>query len=316
MAWMADAYQQLHPEDIHYRAAVTGKPVDQGGIHGRVEATGRGVQAVLREFFRHPPAVAEAGLDGDLAGKRVVVEGLGNVGYHLARFLAEEDGARIVGVIEREGAVWRDGGLPITDLAHYRAEHGSVAGFPGAEFLADGPAVLEADCDLLIPAAGEACIHPGNAERIRAPLVVEAANGPVTFEADGILNRRGITVLPDLLANAGGVVVSYFEWIRNLSHIRLSRMQRRHAEGRGLQMAALLEEYTGVHVPEPADGTLQDCPDEIDYVRCALDDILRQAFRAMREAREVRDGASDYRTAALVIALDKIARAHRDIGIP
>jgi len=315
MAWMADTYKHLHPEDINYLGAVTGKPVQQGGIRGRVEATGRGVQYVLREFFRHPQAVRDAGLDGGLAGKRIVVQGLGNVGYHLAKFLSEEDGACIVGVIEHDGAVWTEDGLPIEELRQYRQAHGGVQGFPLANFTAEGATLLEADCDILIPAALESQIHRDNAERIRAPLIVEAANGPITHRADAILHRMGTTILPDTLVNAGGVTVSYFEWIRNLSHIRLGRMQRRHDELRGTQMANLLEEHMGVRFPEHLKSHLQRGPEEIDYVRSGLDDTMRLGFQAMQEALETRDGVPDYRTAAIVVAIEKIAHSYLDVGI-
>jgi glutamate dehydrogenase (NAD(P)+) len=244
-----------------------------------------------------------------------VVQGLGNVGYHLAKFLSEEDGARIVGVIERDGVVWDDDGLDVEALNNHNIEHRTIQGCGQGTFSADSGAALEADCDILIPAALESQIHSGNAERIRATLVVEAANGPVTFQADEILHRRGITVLPDALVNAGGVTVSYFEWIRNLSHIRFGRMQKRQDELRGTQMAALLEEHLGVHVPDHARDQLQKGPEEIDFVRSGLDDTMRLAFQGMRETLERNDRITDYRTAAFAIAIDKISRNYLDVGI-
>ncbi|MFP4607915.1 MAG: Glu/Leu/Phe/Val family dehydrogenase [Thiohalospira sp.] len=315
MAWIADTYKHLYPEDINYLAAVTGKPVDQGGIRGRVEATGRGVQYVLREFFRHPEAVAETGLEGGLRGKRVVVQGLGNVGYHLAKFLAEEDGARIVAVIERDGVVVDEDGLPVEELHRHLERHGGLRGFPGAEFSEEGARALERDCDILVPAALEGQIHSGNAGRIQAPLVVEAANGPVTFAADEILHRRGVVVLPDSLVNAGGVTVSYFEWIRNLSHIRFGLMQRRHDQLRGMQMATLLEDHAGIHMPAHAKEGLTRAPNEIDLIRSGLDDTMRLAFQEIREVLEEDNSVHDYRTASYVIAIRKIARSYLDVGV-
>ncbi|MFA9461951.1 Glu/Leu/Phe/Val family dehydrogenase [Thiohalorhabdus sp. Cl-TMA] len=315
MAWIADTYKHLYPEDINYLAAVTGKPVHLGGIRGRVEATGRGVQYVLRELFRHPEAVAETGLSGGLRGKRIVVQGLGNVGYHLAKFLSEEDGVRVVAVIERDGAVMNEDGLSVEDLHRYQQEHHAVRGFPGGTFSEDGAGALELDCDLLIPAALEAQIHSGNARNIRAPVVVEAANGPVTFRADEILRERGVVVLPDSLVNVGGVTVSYFEWIRNLSHIRFGRMQRRHDELRGTQMAALLMEHGGIHIPEQVRANLAEPTDEIDLIRSGLDDTMRLAFQGIREVLAEDDGVDDYRTAAFVIAIRKIARSYLDVGV-
>ena len=196
MAWMADEYRQLYPSDIDALACVTGKPVTQGGIPGRVEATGRGVQYVLREFFRHPDGAARAGLDGGLEGKRVIVQGLGNVGHHAARCLVEEEGVRLTGVIEHDGALLSDAGLAPEALAEHLARSGGLAGFPGARFVADGASVLEAECDILVPAAIEGQITEANAGRIRAPLVVEAANGPVTLAAERALLARGTVILP------------------------------------------------------------------------------------------------------------------------
>ncbi len=222
MAWIADQYARMNTTDINAKACVTGKPPHAGGIQGRVEATGRGVQFALREFFRHAQDVARARLSGGLEGKRVIVQGLGNVGYHAAKFLSEEDGAKIIAIIERDGALVSDAGLDVEAVKRHLSATGGLAGFAGATHVADGASVLEADCDLLIPAAMEGVIHAGNAARIKAPLIIEAANGPVTFGADEILRARGAVIIPDLYANAGGVTVSYFEWVKNLSHIRLA----------------------------------------------------------------------------------------------
>ncbi|MBX6378740.1 MAG: Glu/Leu/Phe/Val dehydrogenase, partial [Clostridia bacterium] len=227
MAWIMETYRTQRPHDIDAIACVTGKPVFLSGIRGRVEATGRGVQYAVREFFRHPEDVRRSGLEGDLEGKRVIVQGLGKVGYHAARLLSKEDGVRIVAVIERDGAVIDENGVDVDALAEFMAETRGVRGFPDGRFEPNGAAVLEADCDILIPAAMEGQITSSNAPRIRAPLIVEAANGPTTYQADRILRERGRVVLPDFYVNAGGVVVSYFEWIKNLSHIRFGRMEQR-----------------------------------------------------------------------------------------
>jgi len=208
MAWMADTYKNIYPEDINHLACVTGKPVHHGGIRGRVEATGRGVQYGLREFFRHKAAVEAAGLSGDLDGKRIVIQGLGNVGYHAAKFLAEEDGVRVIAVIEHDGAIANPAGLPIEALYRYKVANKGVAGYPDGIFHADGAAVLEMPCDVLIPAALEGQITAVNAPRIRAKVIAEAANGPVTYAADKTLRERGIVIIPDVFLNAGGVVVS------------------------------------------------------------------------------------------------------------
>ena len=315
MAWMADTYKHLYPEDVNHLGCVTGKPIHHGGIRGRTEATGRGVQYALQEFFRHPDAVKGANMNGSLEGKRIVVQGLGNVGYHAAKFLSEEDGAKIIAVIERDGVVSNANGLNIEELYRYNVEQRTVRGYPDAEFSEDGRKALELDCDILIPAALEAQITSDNAERIQAKLIAEAANGPVTFDADEILRRRGIVILPDAYMNAGGVVVSYFEWIRNLSHIRFGRMQRRHDEARNHQFAAFLEQHTGTSIPEDSKARLMSGADEVDLVRSGLDDSMRMAFQEIHNVMLSQDNVDDYRTAAFYISIQKIARSYMDLGV-
>ena len=315
MAWIADTYKHLKPDDINYLACVTGKPVHHGGIAGRVEATGRGVQYAIREFFRHEADKELAGLYGQLAGKRVVIQGLGNVGYHTAKFLSEEDKALVIAVIEREGVIINDEGLDIEALYRYRVEHKTFEGFEGGKFDPYGTAALQMECDILIPAALEAQITIDNAELIKAKLIVEAANGPVTFEADEILNRRGVVILPDIYVNAGGVTVSYFEWIRNLSHIRFGRMERRHDELRSHQIAALLEEVTGTRVSSESRDRMSAGGDELDLVRSGLDDTMRMAYQEISRTFHAHDDIADFRTAAFVVAIRKIARSYIDVGI-
>lgn len=315
MAWMADTYKQLHPEDINHLACVTGKPVQLGGIVGRVEATGRGVQYVIREFFRHAEDVRKAGLNAELAGQRIVMQGLGNVGYHAAKFLSEEDGAKVIALIERNGVLIDERGLDIEAVHRYKLEHKTAEGFPGARFLKNSSAGLEMACDILIPAALENQITAANAARIQAKLIVEAANGPVSFDADAILRERGITVLPDIYVNAGGVTVSYFEWIRNLSHIGFGRMERRHDEVRNQRHLALLEELTGAKIATAAHRGIVQGAEEIDLVRSGLDDTLRVTYQQMRETRARYPQLQDYRTAAFVMAMEKIALSYQDVGM-
>ena len=310
MAWIADAYQTLFPTDINASACVTGKPLATGGIAGRLEATGRGVQYGMREFFRHREDVAMAGLDGQLEDKRVIVQGFGNVGYHIAKLLSQEDGARIVGLIERDGALICDRGLSVEDLAAYRLEHGNLTGFPGAHYFEDGRQVLEADCDILIPAAVEGQITRENAPRIQASVIAEAANGPVTFAASEWLRLHGKLLIPDVYLNAGGVTVSYFEWIKNLSHIRFGRLDRRFDEMRGQQIIEAIESASGRPVSSSAREQLSRGADELDLVRSGLDDTMRQGYNEIREILLSRKGVPDLRTAAYVLAIEKIARSY------
>ena len=232
MAWIADQYKRMNTTDINGVACVTGKPINAGGIQGRTEATGRGVQYALQAFFRDPEGLKKAGLSGKLEGKRVIIQGLGNVGYHAAKFLSEEDGAKITAIIERDGALHSEDGLNVEAVHKWIEKHGSIKGYADAKFEEDGAKFLEAECDILIPAALEGVINLSNAERIQAPLIIEAANGPVTAGADEVLRKKGTVIVPDMYANAGGVTVSYFEWVKNLSHIRFGRMQRRAEESR------------------------------------------------------------------------------------
>ncbi len=320
MAWIADQYRRMNTTDINASACVTGKPIHAGGIHGRVEATGRGVQFALREFFRHPEDVKRAGLSGGLEGKRVIVQGLGNVGYHAAKFLSEEDGAKVTAIIERDGALVDEDGLDVEAVRGWIARHGGVSGFAGCTHVADGASVLEADCDLLIPAALEGVINLGNARRIRAPLIVEAANGPITAGADDILRKKGTVIIPDLYANAGGVTVSYFEWVKNLSHIRFGRMQRRQEESRHQLIVDELERLSAdsgigwTLSPGFKDRYLRGA-DELELVRSGLDDTMRTAYGAMRQVWHGREGVEDLRIAAYIVAIERVARSYREKGL-
>ncbi|MBC7479778.1 MAG: Glu/Leu/Phe/Val dehydrogenase [Pseudorhodobacter sp.] len=321
MAWIADQYKRMNTTDINGNACVTGKPIAMGGIQGRTEATGRGVQYALREFFRHPEDAAKAGLSGGLEGKRLVVQGLGNVGYHAAKFLSEDDGAKVIAVIERDGALMDDRGLDIEDIRTWMNKSGGLlAGYPRASFSTEGAAALELPCDILIPAAMEGVIHLGNADRIQAPLIIEAANGPITFGADEILRRRGVVIIPDMYANAGGVTVSYFEWVKNLSHIRFGRMQRRQEEGRH---ELLVQELERLSNDKNLGWTLS--PDfktkylrgagELELVRSGLDDTMRAAYQAMRTTWHGRQDVEDLRVAAYIVSISRIAAAYQSKGL-
>ena len=319
MAWIADQYQRMNTTDINGRACVTGKPVIGGGIQGRTEATGRGVQYALQEFFRHPEDIKSAGLIGKLDGKSIILQGLGNVGYHAAKFLSEEDGARITGVIERDGAVRNSDGLDIEALKLWVAENGGVKDFPGASYTSDGASVLEADCDILIPAALEGVIHRENAGGIQARLIVEAANGPVTASADIILREKGIVIIPDMYANAGGVTVSYFEWVKNLSHIRFGRMERRREEARNQLIVEELERLSSSDIgwqlkPDFKMKYLKGAT-ELELVRSGLDDTMRGAYNDMAEVWRRRSDVPDMRTAAYLVSIGKVAGAYTAKGL-
>ena len=310
MAWIVDAFRAQFPGDINANACVTGKPTTIGGINGRVEATGRGVQYALQEFFRHPDDVKKASLEGGLAGKRIIIQGFGNVAYHAAKFLTLEDDAIIVGIIDSKGGYLCDRGFAIDSVAAYRKENGSIEGFPDSTFVEDGRKALEAECDILIPAALEGQITKGNAPRINASVIAEAANGPITDDADKLLSAKGIVILPDAYANAGGVTVSYFEWIKNLSHIRFGRLGRRLDEMRGREIANTLEAMTEKEVPDRIRKRLMRSVDELDLVRSGLDDTMCDAYNEIREILNARPNVQDLRTAAYVLAIEKIAKSY------
>ncbi|GGH20636.1 glutamate dehydrogenase (NAD(P)+) [Cribrihabitans marinus] len=320
MAWIADQYARMNTTDINSRACVTGKPINAGGIQGRTEATGRGVQYALQEFFRDKRDMEKAGLTGTLDGKRVIVQGLGNVGYHAAKFLSEEDGSIVTGIIERDGALFSPEGLDVEAVHQWIAKHGGVTGFPDATHHAEGAQVLEEACDILIPAALEGVINLSNAERIKAPLIIEAANGPVTAGADEILRKKGTVIIPDMYANAGGVTVSYFEWVKNLSHIRFGRMQRRQEEARHELIVRELERLDR-HMgdawsmsPDFKAKYLRGA-DELELVRSGLDDTMRIAYQSMRSVWHERADVEDLRTAAYLVSIGKVAASYRAKGL-
>jgi glutamate dehydrogenase (NAD(P)+) len=320
MAWMADQYRRMNTTDINSRACVTGKPVNAGGIQGRTEATGRGVQYALQEFFRHPEDVAKAGLSGTLDGKRVIVQGLGNVGYHGAKFLQEEDGCKVVAIIERDGGLYDENGLEVEDVRNWIGKHGGVHGYPSGKYVKDGAKFLEEDCDILVPAALEGVINLSNAERIKAPLIIEAANGPVTAGADEILRNKGTVIIPDMYANAGGVTVSYFEWVKNLSHIRFGRMGRRQEEARHQLLLDELDRLDD-HLGEGWDMT----PDfkrkylrgagELELVRSGLDDTMRTAYQQISEIWHEREDVNDLRTASYLLSIERVMGSYRALGL-
>ena len=320
MAVIADQYARMNTTDINAKACVTGKPIHAGGIQGRIEATGRGVQYALREFFRHPEDIKAANLSGDLEGKRIIVQGLGNVGYHAALFLRDEDGAKITHVIERDGAVHNDQGLDIEALRAHIVATGGVRDFKGGTFIEDGASELEAECDILIPAALEGVINLSNAARIKAPLIIEAANGPITAGADDVLREKGVVIIPDLYANAGGVTVSYFEWVKNLSHIRFGRMQRRQEESRHELIVNELERLsrdTGIGwtlSPDFKQKYLRGAG-ELELVRSGLDDTMRTAYQAMREVWHDRHDVPDLRMAGFLVSIARVAASYRAKGL-
>ena len=314
MSWIADTYAQIRTDDLNALGCVTGKPVSLGGIRGRAEATGRGLFFGVREACSVAADMKKLGLTPGLAGKRVIVQGLGNVGYHAAKFL-HEGGAIIVGIAEREGALYARDGLDPEAVWNHRKASGSILHFPGATSIPDSPSALEMECDILVPAALERVLTGDNAPRIRAKIIAEGANGPTTEEADEILNRRGVMILPDLFINAGGVTVSYFEWLKNLSHVRFGRMEKRFDEAQANRMLRGVERLTGNNLTAEEFTAVTRGADEVDLVNSGLEETMVQAYHDIRGTQlKLADGV-DLRTAAMVTSIDKIALIYSEMGI-
>jgi glutamate dehydrogenase (NAD(P)+) len=289
MAWIADTYSTLAPHDINALGCVTAKPVAPGGIPGR--------------------------LSPGLEGKTVVVQGLGNVGYHTAKFLEEEGGAVIVGLVEYEGAIANANGMHVEEVMAHRRETGSLLDFPGAENLEHRDLGLELECDILIPAALENAITMDNAANIRAKIVGEAANGPISSDASTHLHQRGILVIPDAFINAGGVTVSYFEWLKNLQHVRFGRMEKRFEERSARQLLSAIEQATGTTFSDQELAKFARGADEIDLVYSGLEETMIQAYHEIRAIQKRRNENIDLRTASMISAINKIALAYQELGI-
>ena len=314
MAWIADTYAALTPGSLDAMGCVTGKPVTQGGVRGRREATGRGLYFALREACAQADVMKGLGLPPGLDGKRIVVQGLGNVGYHAAKF-CREGGAILVAIAEREGAITNPTGLNEDEVFQHRKQTGSILGFPGATNLPDTAAALELDCDVLLPAALEGVFTAENAPRIKARIILEGANGPTTPGADPIFRQKGILVIPDIYCNAGGVTVSYFEWLKNLSHVRFGRLSKRHEQANELTMLRAIEKATGKPFTDTERAEIARGPDEADLVNSGLEETMIAAFQDLLETKRRHSGVPDLRIAAFVSAIHKVARSYMELGI-
>lgn len=315
MAWIADTYSAINPGMIDSIACVTGKPISQGGIRGRREATGRGVFYALREACLIADDMKKIGLDPGIAGKRIIVQGFGNVGYHAAKFCHEDGDAKIIAIAEYDCAVINEDGLDIEQLLRHRNETGSIANFPGGKTISDTLSALEMDCDVLIPAALENQITEENAGRIKARIIVEGANGPTTPAAEQILLLKNVLIIPDVYANAGGVTVSYFEWLKNLSHVRIGRMGKRYEQFAELRQMQMIEKLIGKQFTDEDLAKVGRGPDELDFVNSGLEDTMVVAYQRLRELWHSNPKITDLRIAAFYDAIEKIARSYMELGI-
>lgn len=314
MAWIVDTYGAMHPGEINAAGCVTGKPVTQGGVRGRREATGLGVFFGLREVCNMEDVMKKLGLGTGVEGKRVVVQGLGNVGYHSAKFF-QDAGAKITALAEYEGAIWNDAGLDVDAVFNHRKSTGSILNFPGATNFAKSSDALEKECDILIPAALENVIDGDNAPNVKAKIIGEAANGPLTPEADENFAKRGILVVPDMYLNAGGVTVSYFEWLKNLSHVRYGRLEKRFTENLNTHILGQMEQLTGKQVSSDEREFIMHGPDEVDLVYSGLEETMINATHEIMNCWKSNADIPDMRTAAYVVAINKVGNSYAELGI-
>lgn len=314
MAWIVDTYQSLRPGEIDSAGCVTGKPITQGGVRGRREATGLGIFFGIREICNIPDLMEKLGLPVGVEGKKVIVQGLGNVGYHAAKYF-QQAGAKIIALVEYEGAIWSDNGLDIDAVFEHRKTSGSILNFPGAQNFAKNTDALEYDCDILIPAALENVINGENAPRVKAKIIGEGANGPLTPEADEIFIQKGTLVVPDMYLNAGGVTVSYFEWLKNLSHVRYGRMEKRFTENMNHHILGQIEELTNKQVSSRERQFIMHGPDEVDLVHSGLEETMTTATKEIMEEWKKNPQIPDMRTAAYVVAINKVGTSYAELGI-
>lgn len=314
MAWIVDTYMGLRPGELDAAGCVTGKPVTQGGVRGRREATGLGIFYGIREVCSMTDVMEKLGLPTGIEGKRIVVQGLGNVGYHAAKFF-QNAGARIVALAEYEGSIYNEAGLDVDEVFQHRKSTGSITNFPGARNFAKNSDALEYDCDILIPAALENVINKDNAIRVKAKIIGEGANGPLTPEADEVFITKGTLVVPDMYLNAGGVTVSYFEWLKNLSHVRYGRMEKRFTENMNQHILGQIEELTGKRVVDRERQFIMHGADEVDLVYSGLEETMITATREIMDEWKKNPQIPDMRTAAFVVAINKVGTSYAELGI-
>ena len=314
MAWIVDTYQSLRPGEIDAAGCVTCKPVTQGGVRGRREATGLGIFYGIREVCSMPDVMDKLGLSVGIEGKKVIVQGLGNVGYHAAKFF-QNAGAKVIALAEYEGAIRSDDGLDVDAVFEHRKTSGSILNFPGATNFAKNTDALEYDCDILIPAALENVINGTNAPNIKAKLIGEGANGPLTPDADEVFVQKGTIVVPDMYLNAGGVTVSYFEWLKNLSHVRYGRLEKRFTENMNQHILGQIEELTNKRVNDRERQFIMHGADEVDLVHSGLEETMITATREIMDEWRRNPQIPDMRTAAYVVAINKVGTSYAELGI-
>ena len=314
MEWILETYKTLKPDDINYRGCVTGKPLHRGGIAGRTEATGRGIEEVVREIFRHEDVVKEAGLKNELKDNEIIVQGFGNVGSNLAKHLYNRDNAKIIAIGEYDGYLYNKKGIDINALIEFYKTNKTINNPKLGEFKNKPSELLELDCDILIPAALENAITIDNVDKIKTKLIIEAANGPISFEADQKLFEKGVMIIPDIYVNAGGVVVSYFEWVKDISHIRFGRVEKRFQEQKILDIIDLIDKKTNTKTDFDTIKRIVHGADEEDLAFSGLEDSMRNAFIEIYNAKK--QIKKSFRDSAYYVSLKKIRNFYTVEGFP
>ena len=314
MEWILETYKTLKPDDINYRGCVTGKPLHRGGIAGRTEATGRGIEEVVREIFRHEDIVKEAGLKNELKDNEIIVQGFGNVGSNLAKHLYNRDNAKIIAIGEYDGYLYNKKGIDINALIEFYKTNKTINNPKLGKFKNNPSELLELDCDILIPAALENAITIDNVDKIKTKLIIEAANGPISFEADQKLFEKGVMIIPDIYVNAGGVVVSYFEWVKDISHIRFGRVEKRFQEQKILDIIDLIDKKTNTKTDFDTIKKIIHGADEEDLAFSGLEDSMRNAFIEIYNAKK--QIKKSFRDSAYYVSLKKIRNFYTVEGFP
>ncbi|PRY88074.1 Glu/Leu/Phe/Val family dehydrogenase [Mongoliibacter ruber] len=313
MAWIVDTFEAFNPELINAKGAVTGKPLSQHGIDGRAEATGQGVFYGIREAVSVEEDMASLGLTVGLKGKKVIIQGLGNVGYYSAKYLSEA-GAKIVGIAEWNGGIWDESGIDVEAIKNFQIENKGFKGYSRGEFIKNSKELLTYPCDILVPAALENQITNVNADKVQAKIIGEAANGPVTNEAEKILLEKGVMVIPDMYLNAGGVTVSYFEWLKNLSRVSFGKLEKRYDMEKYRKLLGTIENATGERFTDDEKDGLIKGASERDLVLSGLEETMVTAYHDMNKKRKEK-GIQSLRTAGFILALERISISYMDLGI-
>lgn len=321
MSWIADQYTKtIGYTDIDSHGCVTGKPINQGGIHGRVSATGRGV-FYGTDFFLHQPDLMQlVGLPIGWKDKTCITEGFGNVGLHTMRYFTRV-GCKCIGVVEHDGSIHNPAGIDPEKLEQYKLKHGTIVGYPEAQAY-QGDLRLE-KCDILLAAALEKTITKELAEKIQAKIIPEGANGPVTPAADNVFIKKNVMVIPDLFANAGGVTVSYFEWLKNLNHVSFGRLTFKYERDASLFLLSLVHKALAKGLgkdkvkilPSEEFNRRISQMSEKDIVHSGLEQTMENAAKAIAATSKRYNLGVDLRTSAYINAIEKIFHTYSESGL-